>query len=217
MTTTSSKGVALSQEASDISQKIDLLTETSWEVCNKVGGIYAVLSTKAHVLNEQFGDKLTFIGPDIWTADNPSPYFKERKSLFKSAAARLELPWGITIRTGRWSVPGSPQVILVNPGDTQSHLPEIYGQMWNAFGVDSLHSYGDYDSSCAFSVASAIVIMKLAEYLKIEPSRVMAHFDEWTTGMGLLYIKAHSPRTATVFTTHATCIGRSICGNGKPL
>lgn len=217
MTTTSSKGVALSQEASDISQKIDLLTETSWEVCNKVGGIYAVLSTKAHVLNEQFGDKLAFIGPDIWTADNPSPYFKERKSLFKSAAARIELPWGITIRTGRWSVPGSPQVILVNPGDTQSHLPEIYGQMWNAFGVDSLHSYGDYDPSCAFAVASAIVIMKLAEYLKIEPSRVMAHFDEWTTGMGLLYIKAHSPRTATIFTTHATCIGRSICGNGKPL
>lgn len=203
--------------ASDMTKQVDLLVETSWEVCNKVGGIYAVLSTKARVLNEEFADKLAFIGPDIWTVDNPSPYFKERKTLFKSASSRLELPWGITIRTGRWAIPGSPQVILVNPGDTASHLLEIYGEMWERYGVDSLHSYGDYDESCAFAVASAIVTMRLAEFLKIEPSRVMAHFNEWTTGMGLLYLKAHSPKTATLFTTHATSIGRSICGNGKPL
>lgn len=203
--------------ASDISQKVDLLVETSWEVCNKVGGIYAVLSTKARVLNEQFGDKLAFIGPDIWTSENPSPYFKERKTLFKSAAAKISLPWGITIRTGRWNIPGSPQVILVNPGQTKDHLSEIYGNMWERFGVDSIAAYGDYDDSCAFSVASAIVIMHLAEHLKVASNRIIAHFDEWTTGMGLLYIKAHLPKAATIFTTHATCIGRSISGNGKPL
>lgn len=204
-------------EASEIAQQVDLLFETSWEVCNKVGGIYAVLSTKARVLNDQFGNKLAFIGPDFWTVDNPSPYFKERKTLFKSAAAKLELPWGISIRTGRWDIPGSPQVILVNPGNTAAHLNEVYGRMWERFGVDSLHAYGDYDESCAFSVSSAIVIMRLAEYLKVEPSRIIAHFDEWTTGMGLLYIKDKSPKISTIFTTHATCIGRSICGNGKPL
>lgn len=202
---------------SEIVQQVDLLFETSWEVCNKVGGIYAVLSTKARVLNEQFGDKLAFIGPDFWTAENPSPYFKERKTLFKSAASKLDLPWGISIRTGRWNIPGSPQVILVNPGETHAHLPEIYARMWERFGVDSLHAYGDYDESCAFSVASAIVIMRLAEYLKVDPARIIAHFDEWTTGMGLLYLKANSPKVSTIFTTHATCIGRSICGNGKPL
>lgn len=202
---------------SEITQQVDLLFETSWEVCNKVGGIYAVLSTKARVLNEQFGDKLAFIGPDFWTAENPSPYFKERKTLFKSAMSRMELPWGITIRTGRWNIPGSPQVILVNVGETASHLPEIYGEMWKSFGVDSLHAYGDYDESCAFAVASSIVIMHLADYLKVDMSRVMAHFDEWTTGMGLLWLKAFAPKASTIFTTHATCIGRSICGNGKPL
>lgn len=203
--------------ASEIASQVDLLVETSWEVCNKVGGIYAVLSTKARVLNDQFGEKLAFIGPDFWTAQNPSPYFKERKTIFKSASSKLVLPWGITIRTGRWNIPGSPQVILVNPGDTALHLPELYGEMWERFGVDSLHAYGDYDESCAFAVASALVIMKLAEYLKIDSSRVIAHFDEWTTGMGLLYLKAHMPEAATVFTTHATSIGRSISGNGKPL
>lgn len=46
---------------------------------------------------------------------------------------------------------------------------------------------------------------------------MVAHFDEWTTGMGLLYVKWKLPQVATVFTTHATSIGRSICGNNKPL
>ena len=200
-----------------VANQIDLLFETSWEVCNKVGGIYAVLSTKARTLGEQFGDKLIFIGPDLWNEDNPSPYFKERKTLLKQAQQKLQLPWGISIRVGRWDIPGAPQVVLVNWGDTAAHLSEIYGEMWRDYGVDSLHSYGDYEESCAFAVASAIVIQALTQHLKANPSRVVAHFDEWTTGMGLLYLKNREPRVSTIFTTHATSIGRSICGNGKPL
>ncbi len=200
-----------------VANQIDLLFETSWEVCNKVGGIYAVLSTKARTLGEQFGDKLIFIGPDLWNEDNPSPYFKERKTLLKQAQQKLQLPWGINIRVGRWDIPGAPQVVLVNPGETARHLSEIYGEMWRDYGVDSLHSYGDYEESCAFAVASAIAIQALTQHLKANPSRVVAHFDEWTTGMGLLYIKNREPRISTIFTTHATSIGRSICGNGKPL
>lgn len=200
-----------------VANQIDLLFETSWEVCNKVGGIYAVLSMKARTLGEQFGDKLIFIGPDLWNEDNPSPYFKERKTLLKQAQQKLQLPWGINIRVGRWDIPGAPQVVLVNPGETARHLSEIYGEMWRDYGVDSLHSYGDYEESCAFAVASAIAIQALTQHLKANPSRVVAHFDEWTTGMGLLYIKNREPRISTIFTTHATSIGRSICGNGKPL
>lgn len=200
-----------------VANQIDLLFETSWEVCNKVGGIYAVLSTKARTLGEQFGDKLIFIGPDLWNEDNPSPYFKERKTLLKQAQQKLQLPWGISIRVGRWDIPGAPQVVLVNRGDTARHLSEIYGEMWRDYGVDSLHSYGDYEESCAFAVASAIVIQALTQHLKANPPRVVAHFDEWTTGMGLLYLKNREPRISTIFTTHATSIGRSICGNGKPL
>lgn len=208
----------LSEDATpSVANQIDLLFETSWEVCNKVGGIYAVLSTKARTLGEQFGDKLIFIGPDLWNEDNPSPYFKERKTLLKQAQQKLQLPWGISIRVGRWDIPGAPQVVLVNWGDTARHLSEIYGEMWRDYGVDSLHSYGDYEESCAFAVASAIVIQALTQHLKANPSRVVAHFDEWTTGMGLLYLKNREPRVSTIFTTHATSIGRSICGNGKPL
>ncbi len=208
---------AMTEGVITVASRVDLLFETSWEVCNKVGGIYAVLSTKARTLGAQFGDKLIFIGPDLWTSENESLYFKERKTLLRQASGKLHLPWGISIRVGRWDIPGSPQVVLVNPGDTVKHLDGIYGEMWRDYGVDSLHSYGDYAESCAFAVASAIVIEALTDHLKASQSKVIAHFDEWTTGMGLLYLRSHAPKISTVFTTHATSIGRSICGNGKPL
>ncbi|MDE6793145.1 MAG: glycogen/starch synthase, partial [Muribaculaceae bacterium] len=196
---------------------IELLMETSWEVCNKIGGIYTVLSTKARVLQEKFGEKLVFIGPDVWTESNPSPYFVERKTLLKSCGSKLKLPYGITIRVGRWNIPGSPQVILVKFDGVYEHLNEIFGRMWELYGVNSMNAYGDYHEGCAFAVASAIVMNALADFLKVSPEGVTAHFNEWTTAMGLLYLKMIHPKAATLFTTHATSIGRSICGNGKPL
>lgn len=198
-------------------ENIGLIFETSWEVCNKIGGIYTVLSTKAKVLKEQFGDKLVFIGPDVWTSDNPSPYFIEKKTLLKSASSKMALPHGLSIRVGRWNVPGSPLVVLVKFEGLYSRLDGIYGEMWEHFKVDSLHSYGDYAEGCAFAVASATVMKCLAEYLKVDETQVVGHFNEWTTGMGLLWLKLHCPGAATLFTTHATSIGRSICGNGKEL
>ncbi len=196
---------------------IGLLMETSWEVCNKIGGIYTVLSTKARVLQEKFDDRLIFIGPDVWTDSTPSPYFIERKTLLKSAASKMKLPYGISIRTGRWDIPGSPQVVLVKFDGVYAELDRIFSMMWDQYGVDSLHAYGDYHEGCAFSIASAIVMKSLADHLKVDEAGVMAHFNEWTTAMGLLYLKSTAPLARTVFTTHATSIGRSICGNGKPL
>lgn len=197
--------------------QIALLMETSWEVCNKIGGIYTVLSTKARVLQQQFGDKLVFIGPDVWSQANPSPYFIERKTLLKSCASRMKLPFGISVCAGRWNIPGSPQVLLVKFDGVYDHLDEIFGKMWELYGVDSLHAYGDYNEGCAFAVATAIVMDALARHLKVDASNIIGHFNEWTTAMGLLYLKMTDPQARTVFTTHATSIGRSICGNGKPL
>ncbi|MCM1291515.1 MAG: glycosyltransferase [Prevotella sp.] len=197
--------------------EIDLLCETSWEVCNKVGGIYTVLSTKAKELQGQFGDKLIFIGPDIWSDEKPSPVFKENKRLLKSFMRYAKLPNGVSVRTGRWDIPGSPIVILVNYQGVYDIIDGIFGNMWNNFHVDSLHGYGDYRESCVFAVASALVIQSIAKHLNVRDNKILAHFDEWTTGMGLLYLRLHNPQIATIFTTHATSIGRSICGNGKPL
>lgn len=195
----------------------DLLFETSWEVCNKVGGIYAVLSTKAKTLQQQHKDKVIFIGPDIWTKDNESPFFTESKTLLADWKATVSFPAGMTVRVGRWNIPGKPIAILVDFKSLFQYKNELYAKMWENFKVDSLHAYGDYDEACAFAYGSALVIESLVKFKKNDGKKIIAHFDEWTTGMGLLYVKAYLPQVATVFTTHATSIGRSICGNGKPL
>lgn len=199
------------------SKDIDLLFETSWEVCNKVGGIYAVLSSKAKTLKDRFKDNLIFIGPDVWTEENPSPYFTETRSLMRRWAENAMLPEGVSVRVGRWNVPGKPVAVLVKFDGMYASKDIAYSRMWELYGVDSLHAYGDYDEGCAFARAAAMVIESIIEYTKTSPSKVVAHFDEWTTAMGLLTLKADVPEAATVFTTHATSIGRSICGNGKPL
>lgn len=198
-------------------EKIGLLAETSWEVCNKIGGIYTVLSTKAKVLQDLYKDNLVFIGPDVWTDEQPSPSFKEEKTLFKNFSNKEIPDFNIKVRCGRWTIPGSPQVILVKFDGVFPHLDSLFATMWEKFGVDSIHEYGDYREGCAFAVASAVVIRNLAEHLNKADKEVFAHFNEWTTGMGLLYLRMIMPDCATLFTTHATSIGRSICGNGKPL
>jgi len=212
----------------------ELLFEVSWEVCNKIGGIYTVLSTKAKTLQKISKDTTIFIGPDVWSEANPSPWFTECNIPGLSKWAKnAKLPEGVGIRVGRWEIPGRPIAVLVKFDGMYAVKDEFYGEMWSRFGVDSLHAYGDYDEGCAFAHASGIVIESIIHSgygqanpkpeaprrgrPKKTPATIVAHFDEWTTGMGLLYLKWKMPRVATVFTTHATSIGRSICGNNKPL
>jgi glycosyltransferase involved in cell wall biosynthesis len=197
-------------------QIINLLFETSWEVCNKIGGIYTVLSTKAQTLQNTYKDSTIFIGPDVWSEDNPSPFFTENDTKLSDWQAQTVLPFNLKVRVGRWNIPGQPIAILVKFDSLYADKDQFYGYMWNRFGVDSLHAYGDYDEGCAFARAAGIVIESIVNFYN-NPTNVVAHFNEWTTGMGLLYVKDKLPHVATVFTTHATSIGRSICGNNKPL
>lgn len=190
----------------------DLFFETSWEVCNKVGGIYAVLSTKAKTLQEKYNDKVVFIGPLLV---NENPLFDDCATVLDSWRSQALFPKGMIVKTGRWKVPGNPLAILVDFKSLYVYKNELFAMMWRHYGVDSLHAYGDYDESCMFAYGAAIVIESIVTYK--HATQVIAHFDEWTTGMGLLYVKMRLPHVATVFTTHATSIGRSICGNGKPL
>lgn len=194
---------------------IALLCESSWEVCNKVGGIYTVLSTKAKCLTDILPGRVVFIGPDFQDAERPD--FIADATVLAKAEEKLQLPLGLKIRTGRWNVPGQPYAVLVDFHPLLNHLDEFYATMWERYKVDSLHAYGDYDDSCAFGIASAMVMDALCSHLGKKATQCVGHFDEWTTGMGLLWMQINAPEWATVFTTHATSIGRSICGNGKDL
>ena len=89
--------------------------------------------------------------------------------------------------------------------------------MWENFRVDSIHAYGDYDESCIFAYAVGKVIESFYHFYKLENKKVAALFNEWMLAMGALYIQKQIPAIATLFTTHATSIGRSIAGNDKAL
>ena len=193
----------------------DYIFESSWEVCNKVGGIYTVLSTRAKTLVEKLGDQLIFIGPDCW-GDKVNPYFSEDSALYadwKKEAVKD----GLKVKVGRWNIPGNPVSILVDFTPYYDIKNEIYGKLWEFYQVDSLHAYGDYDEASMFSYAAALVVESFYHYIKGEDKKVIYHGNEWMTGLGLLYVNHKLPKIATIFTTHATSIGRSIAGNNKPL
>lgn len=194
----------------------DYLFESSWEVCNKVGGIYTVLSTKAHTLQELMRDRVIFIGPDLWAESN-APDFIEDEALFTEWKKHAEAHDNLKMKTGRWNVPGLPPVILV---DFKPFFPErdaFFYLMREQFRVDSMHAYGDYDESCIFAYATGKVIESFYHYYQLQDKKVTALFNEWMLAMGALYIQKQLPAVATLFTTHATSIGRSIAGNDKPL
>lgn len=191
----------------------DYIFECSWEVCNKVGGIYTVLSTKARTLQQRFTDTIIFIGPDF---GKPDADFQEDPALYadwvKATASE-----GLPVRTGRWQIPGTPPVILVDYQPFFEKKNDVYYEMWESFGVDSSKAYGDYDESCIFAYATAKTIESFYRFHGLEQKKVIAHFNEWMLGFGGLYLQKYVPQIATVFTTHATSIGRSIAGNDKPL
>lgn len=193
----------------------DYIFESSWEVCNKVGGIYTVLSTRARTLQEKLGDHVIFIGPDCWK-DKECPYFKEDSSIFAKWASQA-LADGLRVKVGRWQIPGEPVAILVDFEEYYKEKNAIYTDLWNQFQVDSLHGYGDYDEASMFSYAAAKVVESFYRHCLNAGTDVVYHGNEWMTGLGLLYIRKHLPQIATIFTTHATSIGRSIAGNNKPL
>ena len=205
----------------------DYIFESSWEVCNKVGGIYTVLSTRAKTLQEAHQDKVIFIGPGLWKREDgnytkeESPYFREDPSLF------ADWQWeakenGLQVRVGRWTVPGEPIAILVDFVPYFEKKNEIYGWLWEHYSVDSLHAYGDYDEASMFSYAAALVTESFYKWNVEsgkwnEKTKVIYHANEWMCGLGALYINNKLPQIGTIFTTHATSIGRSIAGNMKPL
>ena len=198
----------------------DCIFESSWEVCNKVGGIYTVLSTRAKTLQEALEDKIIFIGPDFWK-EQESPYFKEDHSLFADWQWEAK-EQGLKVRVGRWTVPSAPIAILVDFNPYFEKKNEIYGWLWEHYGVDSLHAYGDYDEASMFSYAAALVTESFYKWNVEsgkwnEKTKVIYHANEWMCGLGALYINNKLPQIGTIFTTHATSIGRSIAGNMKPL
>lgn len=193
----------------------DFIFETSWEVCNKVGGIYTVLSSRAKTLNANYGDQLVFIGPDLKQPTANIDFREESKLLapWKKAAKKA----GLECRIGRWMVPGEPVAVLVDFSPLFQEKNTIYAKAWELFHVDSIRAYGDYDEASMFSVAAGRFVEAVVKECLKPTAKVVYQAHEWMSGLGMLFLKHSLPQVSTIFTTHATSIGRSIAGNNKEL
>jgi len=194
----------------------DYLFEVSWEVCNKVGGIYTVIATKALHLQSQLGRHHILIGPDVWMHRASNPDFLEEPRLFQSWRQQASSE-GLRFRVGRWNIPGRPIAILVDYKHLLPKCDDILSEGWQLFGVDSLSGDWDYKESAIFGYAAGQVIESFWNYNLSEADKVVAQFHEWQTGSGILYLKKVRIPVATVFTTHATVMGRCVAGNNLPL
>ncbi len=185
------------------------LFEVSWEVCNKVGGIYTVLKTKAEYAVNYFGGNYILIGPDV--GNNPD--FEESDDFMWSKVREEVNQRNLKCRCGRWNTAGNPYVILVNHNN-KYQVDKLLFQLWQDYGVDSRTGEWDYIEPVLFSSAAGEVIQILYQLTVTEGETAVAQFHEWMSSAGMLYVKKNVPAIATVLTTHATMLGRSLAGSG---
>ena len=193
----------------------DYVFETSWEVCNKVGGIHTVIATKAPAIAKKFRSKYILIGPDIWQ-HNENKEFVENPELFKSWRTKAASE-GLRVRVGNWKIEGNPIVLLVDFSHYMSAKNDILRYYWDNYKLDSFSSPWDYVESVLFGYAVGKVIESFVKFNTASRENVICHFHEWMTGSALLYLEETMPKIGSVFTTHATVVGRAIAGNGYPL
>ena len=200
---------------SEIKMNPDVLFEVSWEVCNKVGGIHTVIATKALTVTKLLGDKYITIGPDF-SQDSGVSEFEEDPTLLKSWRQSLYND-GIRVRIGRWKVCGNPIAILIDFTTLFASKDEVLKQLWEDYHVDSISGQWDYVEPVLFGYIAGKVIESYVATFCATTDKAVAHFHEWMTCSGGLYLRKNSPYIATVMTTHATVMGRCIAGNHLPL
>jgi alpha-glucan phosphorylases len=194
----------------------EYLFEISWEVCNMVGGIYTVLSTKANEVEKLLNDHYITIGPDVVKEAHETRYFVEDQNLYREWREKATAQ-GLKVRVGRWKIESRPIAFLVDYTVLFAKKNDILAHLWEQYQLDSIHGQWDYIEPVLFGYAAGQVIESFTNWHLQRVTNIVANFHEWMTGAGILYLKEHCPQIATVFTTHATYLGRAISGNGLPL
>ncbi|MCG6534575.1 MAG: alpha-glucan family phosphorylase, partial [Syntrophales bacterium LBB04] len=189
------------------------LFEVSWEGCNKVGGIYTVITSKASQASIAYGENYYLLGPDLKNNLEFEETEEDCWTRMREGTAIRDIP----CRFGRWRIPGNPKVILVGFGKKYDKEQLLF-RLWERYGVDSIAGGWDYVEPVMFSYACGEVIETIYNlYAKPKGEKAVAHFHEWMCGAGLLAIKQMAPEVGTVFTTHATILGRTLASSGMDI
>ena len=187
------------------------LIEVSFEAGNKVGGIWTVLTSKSAYIKKQFGENYLAIGfynPNqaaVEFIESPPPQY------IKDAVGNIKID-GVKIYFGKWSSANDVNLILIDAKEFENkHLNEVKKDFWDNFKIDSLNSPSDYNEPLAWSYAAGTVIEALSKTIK-QPLVVQVH--EWLSASSILYLKYKNVKVPTVFTVHATVLGRAISYSG---
>jgi len=193
----------------------EALFELSWEVCNKVGGIYAVISSKAALIKEQYKQYIT-LGPYIKNKAQEDFNEENVPENYKDVFRDLETK-GLKLHYGTWLIKGDPKAILIEFDSLKNIKNDIKKEFWESHKVDSINSQWDFEEPMLLSYAAAMLLHELELKQKITPEKTILHTHEWMTGFAILKLKNFNSKIKTVFTTHATMLGRSIAGSNQDL
>jgi glycogen(starch) synthase len=188
--------------------KAEICFEVSWEVCNKVGGIFTVVQSKILPMKEHYGDNYFLVGP--YFPKKSWGIFEEHISPAecKGAFDRLKQE-GIEVHCGTWITKGNPNTLLVDFTNFSAQKNEVKRKLWDWYQIDSLNSeWYDFDEPVMWAYAVGRLIEELSKVFA--GKKIVAHFHEWLAGAGLLYLRHEKAKVGTVFTTHATTLGRSL-------
>lgn len=189
--------------------------ETAWEVCNKVGGIYTVIRSKAFVSTEEMGEQYCLLGPykENYARTAVEELEFEGGSPYHTAVTKMR-DQGFKLLTGRWLVDGSPQVILFDIGSAAWKLDEYKQTLWDTcnIGIPHLDIEANDAVILGYLISEFLTEFRIAAAAYIDSTPlVVAHFHEWQAGIGLIALRTKKEPIATVFTTHATLLGRYLC------
>lgn len=186
--------------------------EISWEVCNMVGGIHTVLASRVPEVQQRHGeDGYIAIGPDVPRTEGIAPEF--RPDVWDSGLAEALRDHEVGVEIGRWLVPGEPRCLLINHSSLYPRKDQILGRYWEKYHLDSLFGAWDYYDPVLFAHAAGMVIERIRDrFLLPARHKAIVQGHEWMSAGALLYLQEAAPEIGTVFTTHATMLGRSLAG-----
>ncbi|XP_055009642.1 glycogen [starch] synthase, liver [Boleophthalmus pectinirostris] len=187
-----------------------LLFEVSWEVTNKVGGIYTVIQTKAKITVDEWGDNYYMMGPyfehnfqtQVEGCEPPNPAVKKAIDALTNN--------GCKVHCGRWLIEGSPYVILFDLGSAAWNLDRWKGDLWQSCHIGMPFHDREANDALILGALIAWFFKEVTDDLG-DRQNVIAHFHEWQAGPGLVLTRSRRLPVATVFTTHATLLGRYLC------
>ena len=197
-------------------KKANYLFEVSWEVCNKVGGINTVVKSKVPQLIKYYKNNYYLIGP--YFPKKAVAEFQDKVPPDKLDVIFEKLRQeGIVCHYGKWLINGEVNTILIDYTNYLDKNDEIKARLWDKFGIDSLGTeFHDFDEPILWGTAAGRFLEEVSKSPSFK-SKIVSHFHEWLSGGALLHLKDKNVKIGTVFTTHATVLGRALAASNVDL